>query len=236
MFAVQNGQENDPLLVHARQLRLIPSTRTNRRHRRHLLQTRGHLLRFRRTGNRRATALRGQALFLLAFWRCLHPKTTAAETNAFLWNAHGRFMPTPRLYSSSQITRAEDLLGLSRKVASTTARQALDPRNILKRRQFWNFAYPFGVANLHIDDFIDLDEAGIFIENCSRGSEKCLIGSRCREAGPYGDSRKTTFITSVASGPCCSRWRKLSLRPGTDLQFFIDFVQEILDDIGPGTL
>ena len=40
---------------------------------------------------------------------------------------------------------------------------------------------------------------------------------------------------AVASGPCCSRWRKLSLRPGTDLQFFIDFVQEILDDIGPGT-
>jgi hypothetical protein len=117
MFAVQNGQENDPLLLHARQLRLVPFMRTNRRHRRHLLQTRGHLLRFQRTGNRRATVLRGQALFLLAFWRCLHPKTTAAETNAFLWNAHGRFMPTPRLYSSSQITRAEDLLGLSRKVA-----------------------------------------------------------------------------------------------------------------------
>jgi hypothetical protein len=39
----------------------------------------------------------------------------------FLWNAHGRFMPTPRLYSALQITKAEDLLGLSRKVAATTA-------------------------------------------------------------------------------------------------------------------
>jgi hypothetical protein len=46
-------------------------------------------------GNRRAMVLRGQALFLLAFWHCLHPKTTAAETNAFLWNAHGRFCRLP---------------------------------------------------------------------------------------------------------------------------------------------
>ena len=29
---------------------------------------------------------------------------------------------------------------------------------------------------------------------------------------------------------------KLSLRPGTDLKFFIDFVQEILNDIGPGSV
>jgi transposase InsO family protein len=137
MFAMQTGREDDPIMVQARHLRLVPSTRTNRRHRRQLLQTRGHLLRYRRTGNRRATVLRGHALLLLAFWRCLHPKTTAAETNAFLWNAHGCFLPTPRLYSSSQITKAEDLLGLSMKVSSTTARQALDPRNILKRRQFW---------------------------------------------------------------------------------------------------
>jgi hypothetical protein len=53
----------------------------------------------------------------------------------------------------------------------------------------------------------------------------------------YGHSKKTTFAMAIASGPCRSRsrWRKLSMRPGTDLQFFIDFIQEILNDIGPGT-
>jgi hypothetical protein len=46
MFAVQTGREDDPLMVQARDLRLVPSTRTNRRHRRQLLQTRGHATSF----------------------------------------------------------------------------------------------------------------------------------------------------------------------------------------------
>jgi hypothetical protein len=235
MFAVQTGHEDDPIMEQAHQLRLVPLTRTNRRHRRQLLHLRGHLRPYVRQGNKRATVLRGHACFLLAFWRCLHPKTTAAETNAFLWNAHGRFQPTPRLYSPSQITEAEDRLGLSRKRASTTARQALDPRNVLKRQIFWTFPYPFGIADIHIDDYIDLDEAGVFVETATRKWGKCVIGTRCRQAGPYGHSKKTTFAMAIASGPCRSRWRKLSMRPGTDLQFFIDFIQEILNDIGPGT-
>ena len=176
MFAVQTGHEDDPLMEQAHQLRLVPSTRTNRRHRRQLLHLRGHLRPYVRQGNKRATVLRGHACFLLAFWHCLHPKTTAAETNAFLWNVHGRFQPTPHLYSPSQITEAEDRLGLSRKRASTTARQALDPRNVLKRQIFWTFPYPFGITDIHIDDYIDLDEAGVFVETATRKWGKCVIG------------------------------------------------------------
>jgi hypothetical protein len=82
---------------------------------------------------------------------------------------------------------------------------------------------------------IDLDEADAFVETENLKWGKCAIRMHCREAGPYGHSKKTTFAMAIASGPCRSRWRKLSLRPGTDLQFFIDFIQEILNDIGPGT-
>ena len=79
-------------------------------------------------GNRRASVLRGEATFRLALWRLLYPRANAYETNAFLWNTSPDPPGVRRLYLPSRITEAEDRLGLSRKVSSTTARQASCPR------------------------------------------------------------------------------------------------------------
>ena len=84
--------------------------------------------------------LGGMDLVLLALYRVVYPKATAAEINAFLYNAnygnvHFRF------YTSSQITFAEKLIGLSRKKGSTVAYQAFLPRNLRLRWIYWSLPF-----------------------------------------------------------------------------------------------
>ena len=59
----------------------------------------GHLRRFVRQGNRRATVLRGRDAFHVAYYRVLYPKATAAELNAYLYT-----VTTPILRSPEQKT------------------------------------------------------------------------------------------------------------------------------------
>ena len=112
-----------------------------------LLEEEGHLLPCRRTGNRQPTRLTGPDLIYLALYRIAYPKCTIAEMNAFLYRAN---MGNPfwAFYSKSQISKAEKLIGLSRKVGSTTAYQALLPVNLEKRWEYWNYAFPLGIADI----------------------------------------------------------------------------------------
>ena len=121
----------------------------------------------------------------------MYPKATAAEINAFLWNST---LPGAqyRFYSDSQISKAEDFLGLSRKKGSTTAYQASLPINQAKRFAFWNQPYPFGINGTSRSRIIDFDEAAIFVESVDRGYGKCYIGTRCKQEGPYNHSEKHT--------------------------------------------
>lgn len=105
---------------------------------------------------------------------------------AFLWNAWGRHQEPPRFFSPSQISKAEDRLGLSRKRGSTTAKQAGLPINVAKRWIFWNQPYPLGIADIPASDTLDLDEAGIHKEDADRRHGKGYIGIRVREEGNYG--------------------------------------------------
>ena len=145
---------------------LFPSDRTIRRWR-HQWVERGHIRPFRRTGNDRAAVLRGNDLVLLAVYRTIFPKANTAEINAFIGGMNfGR--PDQRFYSSTQIKDAEERLGMSMKVGSTTAYQAFRPINLIRREDYWTRNYPFGMANIHRQDIIDLDEAGIFVETADR--------------------------------------------------------------------
>ena len=112
---------------------------------------------------------------MLAYWRSIWPKSTHAEMNTLLFNSQlARGEPNPRFFSPSQLSRAEDRLGLSAKRASTTAYQALLPRNITKRWIYWNCNYPAGIADIPKDDWIDYDEAAIFVETANRKSGKFI--------------------------------------------------------------
>ena len=132
------------------------------RWRRHQLLL-GHVRRFTRSRNLRATVpvLRGNQLINLTIWRALWPRGTHQEANIWLHHANGGV----RFYQPSQISKAEDSLGLSSKRASTTARQAMFPLNLQLRFNYWFLPCPFSIANVPCSRIIDLDEAALFIES-----------------------------------------------------------------------
>ena len=133
--------------------------------------------RFEKQGNNRATVLRGIDLYNLALWRTVWPKSTHAELNALLFNAQVACgEPNPRFFCPSQLSCAEDRLGLSSKRGSTTAYQALLACNLVRRWVYWNLDYPAEICNIPKQDWIDLDEAGIFVETANRSSGKAVIG------------------------------------------------------------
>lgn len=199
------------------------------------MRTFGHSRAFVKQGNNRSTVVRGEALIRLSMWKRMYPRATAHETNAFLWNSSPNLHGQRRFYSQSQITHAEDKLGLSLKVSATTARQAMLPINILKRRNFWNLPYPFGIANIARQDLIDLDEAAVFLETVNRSRGKSYIGTRCREVGLYGHSAKYTLMMAI-SGDQNDGMRHLLMeqRAGTGNAEFAAFIQDVLNIIGPG--
>ena len=78
----------------------------------------GHFCPLKRTGNIRATReLRTDRLVDLALYRSVMPKAYLYKIRAFLFNR----CPLVDPYSNSQVHRAETLLELTRKQASTTA-------------------------------------------------------------------------------------------------------------------
>jgi len=153
---------------------------------------------YEKKGNDAATVLRGEDRFLVAFYRMVCPKASAAEVAAFVFNHSS----VPRLYSSGQISQCEIDLGLTRKCASTTANQAFLPHNVWRRWLFWNTTFPTGITDSDIEDLLDIDETAIELNYCNRGVGKSFIAMRVNEAGNYERTRKFTLILAVrVNGP-----------------------------------
>ena len=76
----------------------------------------------------------GRVLGKLALYRSVFVKATAAKCRAYLYNLD----PTVDPYSHSQLCRAEDLLGLKRKAALTTADLAYTTSDLQKRNFYWS--------------------------------------------------------------------------------------------------
>jgi len=87
------------------------------------IQVEGHGLPYHRSGNKRATILRGPDLLFLALYRAVFPKAKVAEINAFLETSSFN-ITTP-----TAITETEKRLGRSKRRGSTTTYQALLPIN-----------------------------------------------------------------------------------------------------------
>jgi len=86
-----------------------PSTRSAQRWR-HRLATERHYRPYQPHGNNRPVGLVGSDRFLLLIFRFAYPRATAAESAALIFQNSIRDLP--RLYSPSEITYAEDTLGL----------------------------------------------------------------------------------------------------------------------------
>ncbi len=199
-------------------------------------QNEGHFCPYRRTGNARATVLRGLEEVQLAWLMCCYPRINAAETNTFLYHVNGQ----RRFYHPSQIYRAQQRIGLSKKRASTTAMQAALPINQQRRWSYWNLPYPFGIADIVTDDLIDIDEAAVFEESANRSSGKCHLSVRCRDDGIYGHSTKTNVLLAISGEHAtphrdASRWLDMWEDGGTTTTRFVAFIQRIIRHIGQGT-
>jgi len=95
-------------------------------------------------------------------------------------------------------TQAEQRIGLTRKAGSTTAHQAYLPINLQKRWMYWNLPYPFGIADIRVEDLIDLDECGLFVETADKKIGKAFVGKRVRQEGNYQKSEKLTLLLGIA--------------------------------------
>ena len=230
-----NGYGRCDMLAHLRHNRLwCHRTSIYRWRMRH--QFLGHYRRYRRTGNSRATVLRGTMLISLAVFRALWPRGNHHEANVWLHHAGGRV----RFYQPSQISKAEDSLGMSRKRASSTARQAMLAANLQLRFNYWFLPAPYGIANVPREKLIDLDEAALFVESGNRGYGKASVMRRVREVGPYGHSEKTNVLLAICGeqhfhGRSARRWVETWSHGGTTTVKFLAFIQRILLDLGPGT-
>ena len=195
-----------------------------------------HLRRYRRSGNLRATVLRGFQTLNLDLFRALWPHGHHTEANVWLFHAGGM----QRFYDPSQISRAEDRLGLLIKRASTTARQAMLPINLQLQFNYWYLPYPYGIANIPRSRIIDLDEAALFVESSNRGRGKAHLCRRVRKVGPYGHSEKLNILCAVCGedsqpGLPARRWVDTWSQGGTTIVRFLAFIRRIIQGIGPGT-
>ena len=237
-MAVQNrlnGNDNHQNTIQLQQQHLYPHPDTVTRFTNRQQQV-GHSRAYRHTGNVRSVReIQGNNLILLSLYRVALPKATHAEVNAFLYemNSHD---PHYQIYSPSQICRAEQRIHLTKKRTSTTAYQALEPRNVQWRENYWNMNYPFGIADIDPRKVIDLDEAAGSVDGANRSRGTCLIGNRAREVGPYSKSEKVTLLMAVSGDPMNpDRWFEIWNEGGTTIARFYAFMERIIGDIGQGT-
>ena len=237
-FDLVNNPQIHQLLDLLRLNSLYPSDPTRTRWTA-LRQVTGHFRACRRSGGKIATRLRGIDLILLAMYRIAYPKCSIAEINGFLFRAnHGNL--NFAFYHPSQISRAEQMIGLSRKRGSTTAYQAYFPINLRKRWVYWNLAFPLGIGGIPRSRIIDLDECGLFVETANRPHGKSSIGFRVREEGPYSKSEKWTLMLAICGedgtmNEPSRRWADVWTEGGTTIARMLDFMQHLLDAIGPAT-
>ncbi|KAL7451696.1 hypothetical protein ACHAWC_003509 [Mediolabrus comicus] len=205
----------------------FPSLQTCRRWLRQYL-TVGHILPKRATGNKVATReIDGEVLKQLAFYRVIRPHARLYEVRAYL---HNRF-PHTRPYSDSQIHRAEERLGLSRKAASSTSEEAYSTRNLLMRKMYWESPYPLGIAGEDTDDIIDIDEARFNLESADRTYGKVAREFRCNLRGNYKKGDPGTNLIMAISGDSNNpvSFHRLYSSGGTDLYRFYTFMSELIE-------
>ena len=181
------------------------------------------------TGNRESTReILGEPLEKLALYRAVYPKARLADCRAYLYNLSPNVDP----YSDSQIHRAETLLGLRMKAASTTADMAYSPSNLRKREYYHTHPPPLGMRGVPVEDIIDIDEAAFKLEHQNRKRGKTVAALRCDQRGAYGSGKKLNLLLAISGDPVYAmRWKDIWMGGGTTIIKFADFMRMILDDL-----
>ena len=197
-----------------------------------IFQSTGDVCPKKATGNRSEREILGSDLEQLALYRSVYPEATNAECRAYLFNSQPHPPAQTDPYSHSQLQRAENLLGLTRKNGSTTAQLAYHPDNLQKRDLYWTQPPPLGVAGVPRQNMIDIDEAGFKLEHSNRKFGKTPTALRCSQEGAYGRDEKLNLLLAISgdeNDPM--RWHDVWMNGGTTIAKFADFIQLILDDL-----
>ena len=237
-FNANGNMEDENYVTSMRQQGLYPSSWTVDKYvQRYMMY--GHCRAFRRTGNHRARReVKGLNLYILSLHRCFLPKSTHAEANAVIRRVNmllGNQEYANRFFSPSQLCRAEKGIKVTTKRGSKTANDAMKPENVQRRKDFWTLDYPYGIANISTEDMIDIDEADVYPHQTNRKTGKSAQGERVRETGTYTRDNKLNLLMAVSGGAQGHRWYELWEGEGTTNERFLDFIERILNDIGPGT-
>ena len=194
------------------------------------------LERKKKTGGKRRRYMSGENLFLLCLFKKAHPDGTGDETRVFILRSASQ----PHYFGRNEISRGLGSLGMTRKKASTDAKQAYTPINIFKRYLFFNSGYPTGVQGTPRKLMMDMDECGLMLSIASRTFGHAVKHLRVRKKGNYCRDTKVTVILAIEPGDPDipdgrpgsltnpRRWFRVNLVQGTTAEEFSSFV---LDDI-----
>lgn len=190
-------------------------------------QNYGHVLPKRATGNLfLVREVDGIDLVNLTLFRLIRPKANIDEVRAYIHNRN----PDVEPYSPSQICRAEQRLGITRKVGSTTSIDAYTPINLFKRDNYWQQEYPFGVSGEETAIMIDIDECQFKLESQNHKHGKTIKGARCDSKGVYKNGAKAVSLLMGISGSEDEPFyfHQTFSEGGTDLYRFYCFMEDFI--------
>ena len=94
-----------------------------------------------------------------------------------------------------------------------------------------------GMGGIRQSQIIDLDQCGVFLETADRPGGKAFVGVRVCDFGPYGKEEKSNLMLAICgeegnAGNPLRRWRTVWNDGGTTIDKILEFLQEILDELG----
>ena len=113
--------------------------------------------------------------------------------------------------------------------------QALTPHVLARCWAYWNLPYPFGIADIPKNDWIDSNDSAIFVETANCKAGKAPIGTRVRQSGPYNHTEKFTLTLAISGDAYGKGWADFEWKSGTTVDDCYNFILRILESIGPGT-
>ena len=203
------------------------------------------LIPYQQTGNKARATIVGRDQFYLALFLTAYPDASADEIALFIYNETGS------VYSRPDISKRMKDLELTKKIASTEAYQAFEPRNLLRERLFWTRGPPLGVRGVHRYKLLDWDEFGVAMENMATKYGHSHTSIRIRKPGHYCRNTKLTVLFAIEPGDPSlppqmegsiqkpRRWIRVTRLAGTSAETFASFADEVCTSIEtnriPGT-
>ena len=152
---------------------------------------------YRMTGNKGAGRLSDEHLLLLVLFKLAHPESLLGQCVVFI----AMHSEDAVVFQEGDIARALKMLGYTRKVGSTVAKQAFTQVNLEKFHMFWNYPYPAGVVGIQRRFLIDVDECCFVLEGSNQHYEHAVKGLRVQKPGNYGQGLiQITIILAIEPG------------------------------------